>query len=117
MVKGTTAGAMDKFVGSRSASVGNCGNDDYPGSDLVYSVTSDVAGMLTVDLVADYIESYVHARPACPSSKNQDIACYYRHSEGITTITFPVDANTSYYVAADSWNNRSGDFTMTLSLQ
>jgi hypothetical protein len=115
-VTDTTTGASDKFVGSRSG-IGNCGGSDYPGPDLIYAVIPAADGTMTAMLDATYMQSFVRVRPACPSSKSEEIACNYRTSEGATTISFPVTANTTYFVAADSWSDESGGFTLTLSLQ
>ena len=115
-LKGTTAGASDKFIGSRTG-IGNCGGANYTGPDLIYAVVSDMAGMVTAELDATYSQSFVRVRPGCPSAKNEEIRCDYIGGTGKTMITFAVTAGTTYHVAADSWSDESGPFTLTLSLK
>lgn len=111
----STTDAEDDFIGSRP-DVGNCGGDNYPGKDMIYAVTVAADGMLSAELDADFSRSFVHARPGCPASKADDLACEYRWDPGTTKISLMVTANSMYYIAADSWEMRAGTFRLTLSL-
>lgn len=74
-------------------------------------------GTLTVTLDSKYTNSYVHVRSECPGTPAQQVGCYYRMTAGTSQISFAVMADTTYYVAADSFSNSSGAFTLTLTLQ
>lgn len=111
----STTDADDNFIGSRD-NIGNCGNDDYKGKDMIYAVTPAVDGTLTAELDADYDRSFVRARPACPASKSEELACDYRWYAGTTSISLKVEAQTTYYIAADSWDLRAGTFRLKLAL-
>jgi hypothetical protein len=114
-LQGTTANATDKFMGA--AAKGNCGVGNFTGPDLIYAVTPTASGMLTASLDASYANSYVHVRTKCTGNMVSDeIACEYSTTPGTDTTTFAVTSGTTYYVAADSWMNMSGTFTLTLSL-
>jgi len=111
----TTVDGEDNFVGARP-NVGNCGGDDYPGKDLIYAVTVLEDGFLSAELDADYDRPYIHARPACDAPKETELACDYIWFSGTTNIGFMVTANSTYFVAADSWENRAGTFRLKLTL-
>ena len=116
-INDSTNNASDKFVGSPS--IGNCNQSTtWPGSDLVYAVTPATSGMLTASLTAAYSNNVVHVRPSCPGASQDDLDCHYGLAGGVTdTIHVTVSAGVTYYVAADSWQNQSGSFKLTLQLQ
>jgi hypothetical protein len=111
---GSTVGDSDKFTGD--ANVGNCVQGNYPGPDAVYAVAPTASGMLTASLNTSYASPFIHVRTVCPGATSNEIACGYSNSPGTTSVTFPVTSGQTYYVAADSWANMSGSFTLTLSL-
>lgn len=115
VIAGNTSGASDKFKDS-PAGKGNCLNGTWPGSDLIYAVTPAAAGTLTATLAANYGSPYVHVRTKCPGGKADEIACQYS-AGGSNTVTIQASMAVTYYVAADSYGNQSGAFTLTLSLQ
>lgn len=111
-----TTGATDKFDDAPGGK-GNCVNGNYPGPDLIYAVTPDADGTLTVKLTANYDDPYVHVRTKCPGGKGDEIACEYRNDSGTVQRSFNVKAKEIYYVAADGWSDDFGAFTLELSLQ
>jgi cysteine-rich repeat protein len=115
-IAATTAGASDKFVGSAQGVPGNCIDGNWNGPDLVYQVIPAASGMLTVDAGFAYDDPYVHVRTQCPGTKNDTLACYYRSTMGTGQLTIDVQKDVSYFVVMDSWNNKSGGFTLKLSL-
>jgi cysteine-rich repeat protein len=115
VIQGNTNSASDKFSGP--SGVGACGNLNYTGSDLIYVVVPGGDGTLKASLQASYANPYVHIRTSCPGTKADEIACEYTFGPGTSTANVPVKGGVAYYVAADSWKNQAGDFTLTLALQ
>lgn len=114
IITDTTIGADDTFTDA--ANKGNCNPNNYPGADLVYAVTPTANGMLTATIDADYGNAYVHARTSCPGNTGNEIACQYINGPGTVSTKFGVNANSTYYVVVDSWQSKSGGFTLTLTL-
>ena len=111
---GTTVGASDKFT---TASGGMCQTNTYVGADLIYAVVPTTSGMLTATLITTYNNPLLHVRTACPGQTNSDVACSYGNSTGNQVVVkLAVNAGTTYYVAADSWGNTTGGFTLLLAL-
>lgn len=116
MLAGDTTGATDKFVGS-TPGVGNCMNGPWSGPDWIYALTPKVSGILNVDLTTTYANPFIHLRTQCPGMVGDEVACQYGSASGKISTSLAVNANTTYFIAADSWNNNAGKFTLTLSLK
>lgn len=111
-------GASDKYKSAGSGIPGsNCGPGNWNGPDSIYQIIPDAKGTLTATLDADYDDPFLRIRSACPGGTNEEVACQYRNGQGIPTFMFGVVKNGDYFLAADTWNNKSGTFTLTLSLQ
>ncbi len=119
VISGTNEGATDKCSSSMSGIPNsNCINGNFSGSDVVYQVIPDASGSLTVEFTAQYDSSWVHIRTMCPGMASDEVACRFTMgSGGKMTLTISVIKDVPYYVIADSFNNKSGAFTMKLSLQ
>jgi hypothetical protein len=117
VVMGNTSGASDKFM--TAATIGNCiGGATLFGPDLVYAVTPTASGMLTASLNANYTRPWLHVRTSCPGTPADEISCEYGQNAGtLMAPTVAVTGGSTYYVVADSWQNGSGTFTLTVTLQ
>ena len=113
-VMGNTSGATDKFTGDPM--IGNCFSGAHPGPDLIYAVQPSAAGTLTVTLTTTYTDGLLHLRTSCPGSVADEVACHAQSTSGAQSVSLSVKPGTTYYVAADSYNNTSGAFTLTFKL-
>jgi len=111
---GNTSGATDKFTGDPM--IGNCFSGAHPGPDLIYAVQPSAAGTLTVTLTTTYTDGLLHLRTSCPGSVADEVACHAQSTSGAQSVSLSVKPGTTYYVAADSYNNTSGAFTLTFKL-
>jgi len=116
-VTGTTVGSTDNFNGAGTTGPGNCNNGSWDGPDLIYGVIPTANGTLTATLVSVYDNPLLHIRTQCPGGKQEQVDCAYLPDPGTVIATGAAIVGTTYYVAADSYSNQSGDFTLTLSLQ
>lgn len=118
-VKGDTTGATDKFVGNPGQILGNCGmnGNSFSGPDLIYAVIPETSGMLTMAENSNYDNPVIHARTACAGTLADEVGCRFSWNAGLVTLTIPVTAGMTYYVAVDTVNNKFGTFSLTLSLQ
>lgn len=116
-ITNTTVGASDKFAGSMGGVPGNCIDGNWTGPDLIYQVIPSADA--TLDIIAEvmYPESYVHVRSQCPGSKDDTLACQFRMQTGNVLLSFSVLKNVPYFLAVDSFNDRSGSFKLILTLK
>ena len=115
-ISGNTTGATDKFTGG--GAVGTCMQGTFPGPDLVYAVQPQTSGTLTATLNANYNDSLLHIRSACPGTAADELACNYllAPKPPPLDVTLAVTSGQTYYVVADSFDNTSGPFTFVLAL-
>ncbi len=116
-VNGDTTGATDKLSQSPGGVAGNCMMGNWYGPDWVYAVMPEMSGSLNIALNTVYDNPMIHVRTACGGTKMDEVGCQVSFDPGALSLMMPVSAGQTYFVAADAWNGKFGQFTMTLTLQ
>lgn len=92
--------------------VGTCGGSSR---DAVYVITSDIAGTLSARLTpAPGLLPVLHARTTCIDAGTQ-LFCDDSATGGYTN-SFPINANTPYYLFVDGLSGESGVSTLTVTV-
>jgi len=105
---GGTSSATDDYIGDCLYSAGK---------DVVFSFTSDVAGLAQIDLGGSTVTKYnagLYARSTC-TSDTTELACDNDYSDGADTISFNVEANKAYYVIVDG-SGENGTFQINVKV-
>lgn len=106
-VSSTTANASSSFDST------TCGGGN--GKDLVYSITSDVAGVGRVVLDAQF-DAILSARTTCASSATE-LGCHTTPvGGGKTELRFPVAKNVPTFVVVDGLAGKSGSFKLDVEI-
>lgn len=118
IISGDTTNASDKFVGNPGPIMGNCGMNpnSFFGPDLIYAVIPEESGTLFMDENSVYDNPVIHVRTACAGTLGDELGCSYSWNPGLVNLSIPVTAGLTYFVAADTVNNKMGKFTLTLTL-
>ena len=102
---GSTAYATPGFAGT-------CGNYGADSKDVVFAVTSDIDGTMTVNLggpTATSYDSVLYVRKSC-GDPNSELACDDATADGGEVVKIPVVAHVPYYIVVDGYGGASGNF-------
>jgi len=108
---GSVAG--DTTTNAKSFESATCGGGN--GNDIVYSVTSDIAGRARVVLDAKF-DSYLALRSACGDAKTESACKAVPVGGGKTELLFPVAAKQTTYVIVDGVAGKSGAYRLDVEI-
>lgn len=105
-VSGSTKDLHNYYAGTCGGSVSN---------EAVYSVTSDVHGILTASISSSDFDAILYARAACEDTKTQS-ACNDGGLSGGESIRIPIEAGQPVFLFVDGYGGLNGDFTLDLKV-
>ena len=108
---GSVAG--DTTTNAKSFESATCGGGN--GNDVVYSVTSDIAGRARVVLDAKF-DAYLALRSACGDAKTESACKAVPIGGGKTELLFPVTAKQTTYVIVDGVAGKSGAYRLDVEI-
>ncbi len=89
-------------IGILANTMGAFGCGGGLGPDQVYAITPTIAGAITAELHASYADSLLHVRAECFSSATE-LDCKEGPLSSVPTrTTFPVEAQKTYFIFADT---------------
>ena len=82
--------------------MGAFGCGDASGKDQVYAITPTTSGSITAELTGQYADAIIHVRGECFTSSTE-VDCKEQPLASVPVkTTFPVTANTTYFVFVDT---------------
>ncbi len=108
--QGSVSGTTESIFGQTGASCGGAS-----GKDAVYSVTSDVTGLLTAKLTSTF-DSVLYARRTCDDTKTEAACNDAPGSAGGETIRLPVTKDQPVFLFIDGYAGSTGSFTLDVEV-
>ena len=108
--KGSVSGTTESIFGQTG---GSCGGAS--GKDAVYSVTSDVTGLLTAKLTSTF-DSVLYARRTCDDAKTEAACNDAPGSAGGEMIRVPVTKDQPVFLFIDGYGGSTGTFTLDVEV-
>lgn len=112
IVEGTYSGDTTESPSDGGASCGN--SADSP--ERVYLYRAEKDGRLTVSTCESGFDTVLSVHSACPPSENNQFECNDDACQLQSAVALDVEAGTSYVIRVSGYNQRAGEYTLSLEL-